>query len=277
MGKILLVDIDGTLVDYENRLPASAVEAVRRARAKGHRVYLCSGRSKAENKQEIWDMGIDGYIGGNGSYVESDGTVVMHQLITADQCRRIVDWLNARGLEFYLESNNGLFASPTFKDVAVQVMAEYSRRKGREMSGDLDYRQAFPGMIWEGKLYRSDLNKISYVLHSYQDHLDARAAFPEMQHGTWGGAGETALFGDMGVKDVTKAHAVETLLAHLGAEKADTIAFGDARVDIPMFEACALGVAMGSGGEEIKTAADYVTTDVDKDGLYNAFVHLGLI
>lgn len=277
MGKILLIDIDGTLVDYENRLPASAVEAVRRVRAKGHRVYLCSGRSKAENKQEIWDMGIDGYIGGNGSYVESDGTVVMHQLITADQCRRIVDWLNARGLEFYLESNNGLFASPTFKDVAVQVMAEYSRRKGREMSGDLDYRQAFPGMIWEGKLYRSDLNKISYVLHSYQDHLDARAAFPEMQHGTWGGAGETALFGDMGVKDVTKAHAVETLLAHLGAEKADTIAFGDAKVDIPMFEACALGVAMGSGGEEIKTAADYVTTDVDKDGLYNAFVHLGLI
>lgn len=277
MGKILLIDIDGTLVDYENRLPASAVEAVRRARAKGHRVYLCSGRSKAENKQEIWDMGIDGYIGGNGSYVESDGTVVMHQLITADQCRRIVDWLNARGLEFYLESNNGLFASPTFKNVAVQVMAEYSRRKGREMSGDLDYRQAFPGMIWEGKLYRSDLNKISYVLHSYQDHLDARAAFPEMQHGTWGGAGETALFGDMGVKDVTKAHAVETLLAHLGAEKADTIAFGDAKVDIPMFEACALGVAMGSGGEEIKTAADYVTTDVDKDGLYNAFVHLGLI
>ena len=277
MGKILLIDIDGTLVDYENRLPASAVEAVRRARAKGHRVYLCSGRSKAENKQEIWDMGIDGYIGGNGSYVESDGTVVMHQLITADQCRRIVDWLNARGLEFYLESNNGLFASPTFKDVAVQVMAEYSRRKGREMSGDLDYRQAFPGMIWEGELYRSDLNKISYVLHSYQDHLDARAAFPEMQHGTWGGAGETALFGDMGVKNVTKAHAVETLRAHLGAQKADTIAFGDAKVDIPMFEACALGVAMGSGGEEIKTAADYVTTDVDKDGLYNAFVHLGLI
>lgn len=78
MSKILLIDIDGTLVDYENRLPASAVEAIRKARANGHKVYLCSGRSKAENKQEIWDIGIDGYIGGNGSYVESDGAVVMH-------------------------------------------------------------------------------------------------------------------------------------------------------------------------------------------------------
>ncbi len=36
-------------------------------------------------------------------------------------------------------------------------------------------------------------------------------------------------------------------------------------------------VAMGSGGEEIRACADYVTDDVDKDGLYKAFVHLGLI
>lgn len=187
MSKILLIDIDGTLVDYENRLPASAVEAIRKARANGHKVYLCSGRSKAENKQEIWDIGIDGYIGGNGSYVESDGAVVMHQLITADQCRRIVDWLDARGLEFYLESNNGLFASRTFKDVVVPVMAEYAQRKGRAARTDISYEQAFPGMIWDGALYRDDLNKISYVLHSYQDHLDAVAAFPEMQHGTWAG------------------------------------------------------------------------------------------
>jgi hydroxymethylpyrimidine pyrophosphatase-like HAD family hydrolase len=34
---------------------------------------------------------------------------------------------------------------------------------------------------------------------------------------------------------------------------------------------------MGSGGEEIRAMADYVTDDVDKDGLYKAFVHLGLI
>ena len=82
---------------------------------------------------------------------------------------------------------------------------------------------------------------------------------------------------DMGVKNITKAHAVETLLAHLGADRTDTIAFGDAKVDIPMFEACAYGVAMGSGGDEIKAAADYVTTGVNEDGLYHAFAHLGLI
>jgi len=277
MRKILLIDIDGTLVNYDNRLPASAVDAIRRARANGHRVYLCSGRSKAENKQEIWDIGIDGYIGGNGSYVESEGEVVLHQLITADQCRRIVDWLDSRKLGYYLESNNGLFGNSVFREQVVPTLAEYSRRKGRPARTDIKYTDAFPGMIWDGEMYRDDLNKVSYVLSSYQDYLDAQKAFPEMQHGTWGGVGETALFGDMGVKGITKAHAVAALLEHLSADKADTIAFGDAKVDIPMFDACAYGVAMGSGGDEIKAAADYVTTDVDEDGLYNAFVHLGLI
>lgn len=40
---------------------------------------------------------------------------------------------------------------------------------------------------------------------------------------------------------------------------------------------CAQSVCMGSGGMEAKEAADWVTTDVDDDGLWNAFVHLGLI
>lgn len=44
-----------------------------------------------------------------------------------------------------------------------------------------------------------------------------------------------------------------------------------------MFEYCAIGVAMGSGGEEAKAAADYVTDAVDRDGLYHAFRHFHLI
>ena len=69
-------------------------------------------------------------IGGNGCYVESEGEVVMHQLITAEQCRHIVDWLHARGLEFYLESNNGLFASERFREEAGPVMRLYAKGKG---------------------------------------------------------------------------------------------------------------------------------------------------
>ena len=74
--------IDGTLLDYENKLPASADRAIKEARKNGHRVYICTGRSEVEVYDYIWDIGIDGVIGGNGSYVKDEDTVVMHQLIT---------------------------------------------------------------------------------------------------------------------------------------------------------------------------------------------------
>ena len=104
MKKIIFLDVDGTLVDYENKLPLSAVMAVRKAREKGSRVYICTGRSRAEIPAYLWDIGLDGMIGGNGSYVEDNGRVVMHQTLSYEQTKKAVDWLHEQGLEFYLES-----------------------------------------------------------------------------------------------------------------------------------------------------------------------------
>lgn len=53
--------------------------------------------------------------------------------------------------------------------------------------------------------------------------------------------------------------------------------FGDGVVDIPMFKACGFSVAMANGNDEVKNAVDYVTDDVDQDGLYKAFEYLKLI
>lgn len=154
MEKVIFIDIDGTLVDYENNLPDSAAEAIQQARKNGHRVYVCTGRSKAEVYQNIWDIGLDGMIGGNGSYVEDHGRVLMHQLITKEQCVRIVDWLHARKLEFYLESNSGLYASEHFETAALPSIQEYSKRKGR--GTQITVRDVFPDMIFGADLYRDD-------------------------------------------------------------------------------------------------------------------------
>ncbi len=275
MSKVIFIDVDGTLVTYENVLPKSAVEAIRTARKNGHKVYICTGRSRAEVYEEIWDIGLDGMIGGNGSYVESDGKVIMHQVISLEDAKHIVDWLHGRKLEFYLESNAGLFASENFETRGQSTIQGYSARKGRNMK---TVRECFPEMIFgEKNLYRDDLNKVSFILESYQDYLDAVKEFPNLKVGTWGGAGETALFGDVGVENITKAHAIDVLLKYLGADKKDTIAFGDAKVDIPMLEYCEIGVAVASGGDEIKAMADMVTDAVEDDGIYNAFKKLNLI
>ncbi|HEL2676513.1 TPA: HAD family hydrolase [Streptococcus suis] len=279
MRKIIFLDVDGTLVDYHNRIPESAIRAIRQVRENGHLVYVCTGRSRAEMQPELWEIGLDGMIGGNGSYVEHQGQVIMHQLLSEEDSRAIVDWLHERGLEFYLESNNGLFASENFRERARETLRIYSMNKGKtaEEVATQEVDDVIHGMIFDSQLYRNDLNKVSFVLDSYQDHLDSKEAFPQLVANTWGGRGESALFGDLGVKDIDKAHAISVLLDHLGASQADTIAFGDAKIDISMLDYCAVGVAMGNGGAEILAMADMITDDVEEDGLYNAFERLGLL
>ncbi|MFR2740975.1 MAG: HAD hydrolase family protein [[Clostridium] innocuum] len=106
--KVILIDVDGTLVDYENHLPPSAVKAIRMDRALGHLVYICTGRSRSEVYDEIWNIGLDGMIGANGGYIEHHGEVLFHAHLKKEQCSAIVDWLHSRNLEFYLESNTGM-------------------------------------------------------------------------------------------------------------------------------------------------------------------------
>lgn len=279
MKKIIFLDVDGTIVDYDNHISNSAKIAIQQSRKNGHLVFLCTGRSKAEMPNEILDIGFDGIIGGNGSYIEYKNQVLMHQLIPYETAKQVVDWLESRGLEFYLESNNGLFASRNFRDAARQILRIYALGKGasEDQILNMEPEDALHGLVYGGELYRNDLNKISFILHSYQDHLDSKKAFPQLKAGTWGGRGESALFGDLGVKNINKAHAVDIILNHLGANHIDTIAFGDAKVDIPMLETCQIGVAMGNGGPEILAMADIITDDVRQDGLYNAFKKLNLL
>ena len=154
MSKIIFLDVDGTLVDYHNRVPESAVKAIQQARQNGHYVFVCTGRSRAEMQPELWDIGLDGMIGGNGSYVEHNGQVIMHQLISKEDAKAIVDWLHERGLEFYLESNNGLFASENFKEVARPVMRQYALSKGKTAAEveHMEAEDALHGLIYGGEL-----------------------------------------------------------------------------------------------------------------------------
>lgn len=271
MSKIIFMDIDGTIVDYDGHsIPESTRKAIQQARSVSHRVYLNTGRSKAELTTELTSIGFDGLIGADGGYIEDHNHVIMHQSLSLDDEKVIVDWLLKRGLSFYLESNEGLFASPEFKEATLATFRQYTGNV------ELDLDETFPMMIYNQNLYRASVNKISFALHSYQDYLDAKQLFNNFEVGTWGGKGDQALFGDIRPKNISKSRAVDRLLEYLGASREQTIAVGDAKIDIPMFEYCQVGVAMGNAGSEAKMAADMVTTDLNDDGVWNAFEKLGL-
>lgn len=274
--KIVFLDIDGTLIDYETHLPESARLAVKQAQENGTLIYSCTGCSVAEVEKRNYNLRFDGFIGGNGCFIKVDNEVILHKTLTLDQCTHFVDWCKSKDLAFRLECDEGMYICDDYEEKSRDARLQYARGKGAVLpDGYIVPMNAC--MISGGNLYRSNVNKTAFVLKSYQDYIDAKNEFPDMQVGTWGGVGEAALYGDTSPLGISKRTAIEYLLKYLKISKEDAIGFGDAKSDIPMFEACGYSVAMGNAGEECKKAADFITDDVNDDGLYKAFKYLELI
>ena len=273
--KLIFLDIDGTLIDYDLTVPESARVAINETIKKGNKVYLCTGCSKGEVENRNLGVNVNGMIGANGGYIESDGKVIMHKCFKLEDIIHFVDWCNKREMPFNLECNDGIYINKEHMDKRRVAMYQYVHGKGSYPKED---DEVLNDPSWKyGELYRSDVNKVDFVLNSYQDHLDSKTEFPELIANTWGGKDEQALFGDLSPKGITKKHAIDVLLQHLNRSAEDTIAFGDAKIDISMFELCNYSVAMGNAGPETKEGADYITTDVNEDGIWNAFKYLNLI
>ena len=277
--KVIFLDVDGTLIDYHAVMPESAGRAVDLARKNGHLVYICTGCSKYEIEQRNL-CELDGMIGANGGYVEDHGKVLMHQSLSKEEVKHIVDWCNDRKLGINLEANGGIFSNSYMIEQAPIVFKKYAMGKGADESKAQKTAESISStldVLYGEDLYRTDINKIDFVLRSYQDHLDSKKEFPTLMANTWGGKDEQALFGDLSPTGITKKAAIEVLLKYLNVDPKDTISFGDAKIDIPMFDICGYSVAMGNAGKETKEAADYITTDVNEDGIWNAFQYLKLI
>jgi HAD superfamily hydrolase (TIGR01484 family) len=66
---------------------------------------------------------------------------------------------------------------------------------------------------------------------------------------------------------VSKATALEEVCRLIGCDMSEAAAVGDSLNDIAAIRACGLGVAMGNAQDEVKAAADFVTTSHLEDGV----------
>ena len=66
-------------------------------------------------------------------------------------------------------------------------------------------------------------------------------------------------------------------MAHYGITREQTMAFGDGGNDTDMLAYAGIGVAMGNATAEPKAVADYITDDVDHDGVRNALLHFRVL
>ena len=69
MEKIVFLDIDGTLVNFNQQMPESTWKALKEARENGHKLVLCTGRTYGHIYPWLLEIGFDAIVASAGAYV----------------------------------------------------------------------------------------------------------------------------------------------------------------------------------------------------------------
>lgn len=269
MKKVVFIDIDGTLVHGSEIVPESAIKACKIARENGHKLYLCTGRSKTEIYDHILEVGFDGIIGAGGGYIESDGEVVMHQHVDMDTLDYTLKFFNEHGIHHCVETNDGLYISEGYREHLRGLM---------NYADDFDSHPFVKALRDGQSLMRNDVNKVCFMGNHelpFSKLSEMFESYYEVHQSTVAVFGETS--GELAIKGVSKSNAIDVLLNHLNMSKEDTVSIGDGDNDIDMFEFTKLSIAMENATPKLKDVSDWITSSVGDDGLYNAFKYAKLI
>lgn len=273
MSKIIFLDIDGTLVDFGHDLTEKTREALLLAKAAGHTLMLCTGRTRCQIFKELLEDNLfDGMIASAGAYVEYKGKQLYEKTIEPKKLSTLVSNLKGRRVPLLLMGRDCLYTTEEDR----QTIAESFER---EMPGSTEQMERNLGHI----VLMEDYTRLPVVEKLIfqeapcsieeigvcigRDFEVVRSSFQERETQS----------GEISIAGITKAAGIQYMLDYLNLDREDTVAFGDSYNDLEMLEYVNIGVAMGNAVEAVKQSADMVTEDIKEDGIYQGFLKLGLI
>ncbi len=264
--KIIFLDIDGTLMDFDGQLPGSAREALYQAKVDGHRLVLCTGRVKAQIYPELLAMDFDGIIASAGAYVECDGREIYRHIVDREPLGRAVDYFEQTGTTYMLQTKNGAVMTEQSREAMVRHFFDLG------MSEEMMEKVMVCDIFLQENLKNCDnVEKMAYydapvsmedIQKILGDYFTVEGASYKSGEGS---NGEITCAGE------TKATGIRRYVTHIGGDMKDTVSIGDGPNDVEMLAATAVAVAMGNADSGLKAMADFVTDDVDKNGLWKAF------
>ena len=258
--KLLVIDIDGTLVGKDGAISAGDREALAKVRHSGIPVSLSTGRVPQACRGIISQLSLDGYhIFFDGALVSNpeQGAEVYVQPLDKVLVRQGIEFahLNEVDLEFY--SVNHYFAER-------ETWATDIRRRFFGIQPTIgDFTN-----IWE----RERIIKGTLTVSSSEEKAKASSfclQFESSLHFSWtkSPAYPEVDFVNIVAPEVSKGEALEALASYLGVSLAEVIAIGDGTNDISLLSRAGLAVAMDNAPDEVKAVANYITHDVDHSGL----------
>lgn len=258
MKGIASFDMDMTLLDHVTwKIPESASRALSRLREQYH-IVVATGR----DLDSKFSVGLkemvepDAIIHLNGTKITVGDEMIYEHLMDKGLVRRLLEF--AKGREFALGITTGT------EDYYMNQ--EYIAQHDMMRWGETKRNFKDP---WE--LLDMKVRTMTYIGNEEGAKL-VEKAFPEVK---------LPMFSSKEGADVielaaSKSEGLKRLCTYYGISMDNTVAFGDSMNDYEIIRDAGIGVAMGNSIEELKAVADYVTTPIHQDGVWNACIELKL-
>ena len=265
--RIILLDLDGTLLTRDKRLSPGNRRALERAAAAGIWVVPATGRFYQGMPAVVRELPFVRYavtVNGAQVYDAAEDAVLHRAEIPLPAAERVFQ--RAAGLpaicDCYLDGW-GYMDAAHYAQIDQFITDPQANRMVKELRRPVADLGAF--LRRKGR----PLQKIQLF---FREADRRRAAMAELERAFPDMAVTSSIPNNIEINAAaaTKGAALGFLCRHLGVDPRDTMACGDGSNDLSMLRAAGVGVAMANAEAAVKAAADFVTGDNDGDGVAQA-------
>lgn len=232
MIKLLVTDLDGTIVRRDGSISPRVKAAFEACRRSGMALCVATGRVR----QAVEQIGQDYTICHGGTLVMSGDRVLHRTTLPAGQAAGIWRWAEANGVNGIFFAEDGWSAN--YRDEHIAALTRFLRC---EPAGEPDRDVPLIRLRHPAPQLEHEFPGI---------HLE--------QEGDWTYLRQSA---------ADKGTALLALLNELGISPDEVACFGDELNDLPMFAVGGNRVAVANARAELKAAATAVVPSVDEDGV----------
>ncbi|CCI82717.1 Cof-type HAD-IIB family hydrolase [Lactobacillus hominis] len=264
--KLIAVDLDGTLLNSEQKITTLTKEALQKAAAMGIKVVPCSGRPFPGVKEYLEELNLadkNQYaVTFNGALVFNlSGKVLVKELLNYTDLKYFYDLGQKYDMQFHFELEDRFVTSEHFLNYFMSRESWLTRMPIEVTNFEkIDQNIAFTKGMFSGSPDRivEFLKQLPQELFEKYNVSTSDPTLVEINSLT-----------------ASKGNALKELGQTLGIASEQIMIFGDQRNDLSMFNESGFHkVAMGNAIDEIKQKADFVTKTNDEDGIAYALGEL---
>lgn len=279
-GRIVFLDVDGTIIDEAGRIDPTTPPAIAAARRAGHRVMLCTGRALGDIHPTVLQIGFDGVISAGGAFVDIHGHDRVERVLSRTEATMLFEYFRSRDIPFVAQTRDITYADPeaiarlTKAHRVAGAPTDTSSASREESRGELDVAP----LQAAGDDLLDHVAKLVFIGAEIDTYAGVAADLGDRFHlvtGSIPALGTTS--GEVSAHGVNKGTTIEMLLPRLGFTRAESVGIGDSPNDLEMFAACGIAVAMRDAPAHVRAAADFTTSGVCDEGIHAAFDRLDLI